>query len=387
MATIKTFILDVAVDLGSSCTKAIGIYKKKDEDEESIALVLSPHFLEIEPRTLNESILNFPTEKRCWISLENKTYAVGELGRNLGGIAPFKPLKADSAGIKVLGALAAVMYELGIAGKRINSIRLTFLLPPGEFLDRKRVTEWLIESLKSFDSAFGKISFQTSQVVAQPEGFGVLEFCKHKGYIEKGRSTLVMGGHRNISMYTIDDGIPVEKFTLDRGFNDWVKAVDAQTSGYSGDLDILGSLMAAYYTSKHPEPEIFSSILRRQSPREREEETDMLLEVIDRTRGTFWRSVVSWLQENHDRNSKAAIFAGGMAHVFAKEFNSHFRPLIPERQNGMSGKYMYFDRDLFSVEDVECLKHIPVEYRLRFIDVYCSLKYLFASIVILNDLS
>jgi hypothetical protein len=99
MAPPKKFILEVAVDLGASCTKAIGIYKDRDEDEKSVALILSLHFLEIEPRALDSFVTTLPIEKRCWVSLENKTYAVGELGRRFGGIAPFKPLKADSAGI------------------------------------------------------------------------------------------------------------------------------------------------------------------------------------------------------------------------------------------------------------------------------------------------
>jgi hypothetical protein len=52
MAPPKKYNLEVAIDLGASCTKAIGIYKK-DEDERSVALALSPHFLEIRATTEN----------------------------------------------------------------------------------------------------------------------------------------------------------------------------------------------------------------------------------------------------------------------------------------------------------------------------------------------
>jgi hypothetical protein len=375
MAPPKKYNLEVAIDPGASCTKAIGVYKESD-DERSVALILSPHFLEIESKALDQFITALPTEKRCWIKHGSQTYAVGDLGKRFGGIAPFRPLKADSAGIKVIGALAAVVHKLGLAGKRINGIRLTYLLPPGEYVDHKRVTDWLIEALKGFESAYGKISFQSHQIAVRPEGFGVLEFCKEKEYLGSGRSTLLMGGHRNISMYSIDAGVAVEKFTFDRGFNDWVKAIDSQTSGYSGDLDVLGSLIAAYCSSKNPDSGIFSSILRRQSAKERQEETDLLLEVIDRTRGTFWKSIAGWLQENYNKNSQAVVLAGGMAHVFSKEFTNHFRPLLPDRQDGVLGKALFLDRDLLAIQEIDCLNEIAPEYCSRFIDVYCALKYL-----------
>jgi hypothetical protein len=354
--------LKLAIDLGGSSTKAIA-----EIDDRLVPVVMSPEVIELDCPDLDNYRQQHELDLayRSFIGVKDRYFAVGDLAVRLGATQALKRLKSETLVYKLLAILAILVQKLDLGNS--FDLELGCLLPPGEFADRERLHDKLIEAISDFDTPLGRMSARTiGDILYIPEGLGVA----HLYYINRqqmGKVGVIMAGHRNISCYVMQGKQPIKKATSDFGFQAWIELIIERTSGY--EFSTLGTAVARFWLSG--DKSTLAPILRHRDAVEREYELEHLVKVIRSTHASYWRSIDNWLDDKFPPVEEAML-SGGLADVLKEDFIEYLKERLPVRADCGNRQGIFNDRAFKQIPDLD----VPDGYQSRFADVYCLLQYL-----------
>ena len=215
-----TMALKVFLDLGGSGTK--GVYWNPWEERFEV-LWMEPHVALMNPEDiktfkLGDKLGGRSPETSAYVQVDTQMYAVGMLGRILGGDSGLRNPKKDSLLVKVLAAIGVIWDRLR-RNRYSNQFHLEigFLLPLAEYWRHAATLEQeLRAALVGFSYRGHSLAAKSSRIEGLPEGAGI--------YIARGRQLLQMGqnpaervivigilGHRQASLLTFDHGNPPQR--------------------------------------------------------------------------------------------------------------------------------------------------------------------------------
>jgi len=215
-----TMALKVFLDLGGSGTK--GVYWNPWEERFEV-LWMEPHVALMNPEDiktfkLGDKLGGRSPETSAYVQVDTQMYAVGMLGRILGGDSGLRNPKKDSLLVKVLAAIGVIWDRLR-RNRYSNQFHLEigFLLPLAEYWRHAATLEQeLRAALVGFSYRGHSLAAKSSRIEGLPEGAGI--------YIDRGRQLLQMGqnpaervivigilGHRQASLLTFDHGNPPQR--------------------------------------------------------------------------------------------------------------------------------------------------------------------------------
>jgi hypothetical protein len=361
--------LSVAIDLGSSLIKIVGVY-----DGAMSAVVMSPELIAVSRGSVDNGANNSlgmgsatATVDYCFVGVKDNYYAVGDLAQRLGALQRFKPLKTESAAYKILALVAILAQRFGLGNNFDLSIGC--LLPPGELMDRELLKQQLVEFLPDFDAPQGRMNVNLVESCFHPEGAGILELYRDR-YPASLKSSvgMLMAGHRNLTCYATKNGVITHFATCDLGFSNWVKEVIKRTSGYK--LETLTEAIANYWFAQ--DATALKPILRRQDERAAAQELAHLIEVLESTNETYCNMVFDWLHEQLPTDITAVMISGGTADVLKDELVSYFDEKLPPHPELNGKAAIYYSNTGFNLPTLD----VPPGCQSRMGDVYCLWQYL-----------
>lgn len=208
------------LDLGSSATK--GVYWSGGKFQ---WLWMLPQFASLSPNgvsRLNNELGATEPEARAWVKVGSLAYAVGSLARASRGNSGIALPKKERAVYKILAAIGVMAERLKLVSE--FELDLGVVLPLDEFwTDRKELKEALLGAVGSFE--FQGRTYRVSLNVCEmrPEGLGLymlrrMQLVKDDVNLTEHTMTILMFGHRNLSILTFDKGSPpTESNSTSRG--------------------------------------------------------------------------------------------------------------------------------------------------------------------------
>ncbi len=308
--------LGLTVDLGASLTKIVGGISKK----KYLIFEMEPEVVEIDRWHLGQYQNNTygatGYENRAWAGLNDKYYAVGYLAQSqFNGMRELKKLKVERGIIKILAAVW-VLSEYFQLGSSFN-LALSCLLPPGEFQVRDKFQADLTEALSSFMSPSGIKQIKLVAFDCKPEGGGV--FLQH--YLKMGQKLseittgILMLGYRNASVFLCNRGMIGDYQTSELGMVVMLKAIVANTSGYSAEKLLLPIVRAGEDLNEQP----LIRVLRSTEDLARERELAELKQAISSARVQYASLLRDWIQEVLPREVEEMVICGGTADFLRTE--------------------------------------------------------------------
>ena len=165
--------ITVAFDPGSLMSKAMSTVKPFKPElllmEPEIAKVSQQSLIDYEENKLG----NASPENSAWVEYKGEYQAIGFLAKDryhadLNLVQP----KFRIAMFKTLAILGSIAQKKSLPNGA--SVRLGFLLPYGEYEDRKLFEQIITSALASFRFRGEERSFELESYICRPEGFGLL---------------------------------------------------------------------------------------------------------------------------------------------------------------------------------------------------------------------
>lgn len=364
----------LGVDLGSSLVKVL----------HSSTVNVEPNYFTIEPEMIlvEGHLLDkyrqphfSPTvaEDYAFVGVGANYYAVGLLARKSFSSTPdLRLLKSSYAVQRILTAVwLAVVKSGGKIGEKGIKLFITCLLPPGELKDVHKMMNSLAEALTSFDTPLGVLQVNLRHFDCHPEGGGLALYYQQFHSQSKSRMLgVVMMGHRNTSVYQLNQGIAQNPRSSDLGFALVAKDIQQMTSGYK-ERDIVKAT-AKYLISgvtDVPDDKHLRKILLSIDSADREQELAKLIEAVASAKNAYWNSIKQWLTTQLDETTDLLV-GGGTCRMFTSELRKYVCQL-PEIVGKPESIY-FLNAGLKYPSDAL----IPKELEDRYADVYClwSLK-------------
>ena len=366
----KNKLMSVVIDLGASLTKIIGIC-----DGVMISVVMSPEVIEIDRSTLDGQLNSYgkgaksprATVEYCFVGVNDRYYAVGDLAQRFGAFQRFKPLKIDAAVYKILAGISILAHRFEL-GQKYN-LSIGCLLPPGELADCRLLEQQLISFLPHFDSPLGMMNVKLVGSCFHPEGAGILELYQNRQSANpQSKVGVFMAGHRNLTCYVTKNGVVSDFASCDLGFHNWVKEVVKRTSGYK--LEDLSVAIAKYWLQE--DKAALQPILRQKEEQAAEEELARLIQVLESTNEIYCQAIFNWLDEYLPSDLEEVMISGGAADVLRDELVYYFDRRLPSREQ-LDGKTpIYYSDTGFNLPKLD----VPAGCQSRMADVYCLWEYL-----------
>jgi hypothetical protein len=355
--------LYVTIDLGSSLIKVL---YGNDWTKEPNYLAIEPEIIEVPTKPLDEyrrSNFKGNPEDYAFVEVEGKYYAVGRLAtKQFRSTTNLMLLKSHYAVEKILAAVWIASEKLG-GGKKIK-LFLACLLPPGELKGKDALDLKLTAALKSFDTPSGRLEVKLMYFGCYPEGGGLsMHYQKRHPECRDRVLGVVMMGHRNLSAYTVNQGVPDTYKSSDLGFISMVREIQQETSGYA-DRDISRSV-ARYLlsNSSYPDPEKhLKELLRRLDATDRQQELAYLIEVIERVVGDHWLKIAAWLTTELAAVN-CIVLGGGSCNIFRAQLKVFVLGL--PKIIGTPKPISYIDAGWLGSNS------IPEDFKSRFADAQC----------------
>jgi hypothetical protein len=359
--------LYVTVDLGSSLIKVL---YGNDPSKQPSYLAIEPEIIEVPVvKYLDEyrrNHFNGNPEDYAFIETEGKYYAVGMLAKKkFRSTTNLALLKSNYAVQRILAAVWVAIEKLG-GGKKAK-LFLTCLLPPGELEDKHSLDRTLTAALSSFDSPSGRLQVKLKYFNCAPEGGGLSMHYQERHPECRDRVLgVVMMGHRNLSAYTVDRGVPDTYKSSDLGFVSMVREIQASTSGYR-EYDITRSVaryLIAEVNESASNPKYLHDLLLKTREADRHQELAQLVEAVESAKKMYWVSMHQWLNTQLSEVTDILI-GGGTCRMFVKEFRGYTwnLPKIvgkPESRSFLNAGLVYPEGTL-----------VPSELRDRYADAQC----------------
>jgi hypothetical protein len=352
----------MAFDAGLSSSKAI-----VSTGEQFLPLVMAPEAIERNSESLDRYRCQVGSDlvDRSFVGVNGVYVVVGSLAAALGAFQTFKPLKSETIVYKILAMVSVMAQRLNLGTS--FDLELGCLLPPGEFLDREKIHQSLTLALLDFDTPMGALSVNLVRCDFYPEGMGVVTLQQANKRQTFGTGITLMAGHRNLTLYITKSSAILGIETCDLGFNQWVKAVRAETYDY--DLSGLSTVMANYWNGK--DEQALHPLLRHKIAQPRQSELERLIGAIARTHDDYCKSIFRWLDEYLPDRLDELMITGGVGDVLQTELFGYFHDRMNPHPN-YQGKGAIFKSTSFNLPILD----VPAEYQSRMADVYCLWKYL-----------
>lgn len=263
-------------------------------------------------------------ENSAWIEYKGEYRAVGFLARDrFYADLKLEEPKFRLALYKTLALLGAIAQKNCLANGA--SVRLGFLLPYGEYEDRKLFEQMITEASAGFRFRGEERSFELESCTIRPEGFGLLSRGRSpgSGNLKDRVIVVVMIGYRDASVYVMNRGIITRGLTKELGFNKFVELVQPAAPGQKA-----ARLVAAICKAG---PKINAKALahlsRFSEPYLRDAEISRVRTAIATAREQYWLMLSSWLRNCLHKEVDEVIVAGGTAYYYEREFNALFSGL------------------------------------------------------------
>ncbi|WP_373544465.1 hypothetical protein [Chamaesiphon sp.] len=358
--------LYVTVDLGSSLIKVL---YANDTSGLPQYLAIEPEIIEVPESCLRDFRRNDfqgHAEDHAFVGFDSRYYAVGRLARRkFKSTTDLALLKSNYAVQRILTAVSIAVEKLGM-GRKVK-LFLYCLLPPGELKDRDILDRDLTTALASFDTPIGKLQAKLMYFSCHPEGGGLaMHYQKCFPECRDRVLGIVMMGHRNVSTYLVDRGVPATYKSSDLGFVSMVREIQSNTSGYS-EYDITRSVaryLLAEISESASNPKYLYDLLLKTKDVDRKQELEQLVDTIESAKKMYWRSISQWLNTQLSEVTDILI-GGGTCRIFTKEFRGYTwnLPKIigkPESRSFLNAGLAYGECTL-----------IPSELRDRYADAQC----------------
>jgi hypothetical protein len=228
--TISAFI-----DCGSSLTKCFFL----NQDNRPEPLAMEPEVGVCTMSDVERREEDYPGDAKnaAWIKVDEEIYAVGLFARDKGYRVGMSERKWEDAAIKVLVALALIHERLERSESSFAAI-VGVLLPQNEHADKERLIEALSSKGKAFVFRGKNYSIDFKSITTTIEGAGL--FAYHAGMVAKSGGSLkhrtvaiVMMGHRNLSVLTVEGGglSSSHSSCLSLGFSQFVEECRSKLAG------------------------------------------------------------------------------------------------------------------------------------------------------------
>lgn len=313
--------ITISFDPGSLLSKAVFSLKPFKPE----LLLMNSEVAEVSQKSLESHeetarIGSTNPEDSAWIEYKGQYRAIGFLAKD----SYYADLKLSEPKFQL--ALYKTLAIIGsIAQKKClpngATVRLGFLLPYGEYEDRKLYEQMITEALAGFRFRGEERSFELESCLCRPEGFGLLSRGRPPGSNLKERVIVViMVGYRDASVYVMNRGTITRGSTKELGFNKFVESVQRQAPNQK-----VARLVAAICKAG---PKIsvkaLAHLARFSEPALRDAEISRIREAIATAREQYWMTLSFWLRNYVPAEVDEIIIAGGTAYYYEREFNALF---------------------------------------------------------------
>lgn len=310
----------IAFDPGSLLSKAFFSLKPFKPE----LLLMNSEVAEVSQKSLEnyeETKLGNPTaENSAWIEYKGEYRAVGFLARDrFYADLKLEEPKFRLALYKTLALLGAIAQKKCLANGA--SVRLGFLLPYGEYEDRKLFEQMITEAMAGFRFRGEEKSFELESCTTRPEGFGLLSRGRSPGSsLKESVIVVVMIGYRDASAYVMNRGIITRGITKELGFSKFIELVQPAAPGQKPARLVAAICKAGSKISA----KALAHLSRFSEPSLRDAEISRITAAIKLAREQYWLILSSWLRNCLPVEVDEVIVAGGTAYYYEREFNALF---------------------------------------------------------------
>ncbi|HEY9693731.1 MAG TPA: ParM/StbA family protein [Oculatellaceae cyanobacterium] len=222
--------LQAYLDLGSSATK--GVYWAGEKFQ---WLWMMPQYSMLSPTALSRLSAELGSESpesAAWIKVGNCGYAIGSLAKANGGDSAMRLPKKERAVYKILAAIGVIAERLNLSSE--FELDLGVVLPIEEFwADCKELRRVVAESAKEFVFRGQQYRVVVNVCQMRPEGMGLyllrrLQLKNEDIDLKNYSLTILMFGHRNLSILRFDRGSPpteANSTSQGPGFMEYLRSV------------------------------------------------------------------------------------------------------------------------------------------------------------------
>lgn len=228
------------LDLGSSATK--GVYWSGGKFHWLWMLPQCNLMSSMQIQRLRSDLEEAKPESSAFVQLGEKVYSVGALARAFSGDSGIVLPKKERAVYKVLAAIGVMALHEGV-GEEFE-LDLGVVLPLAEYWqDREKLVAAINEATASFGFRGRSLKVHLGTVQMRPEGVGLyigrrIQLLKEDVDVTTKVITVLMFGHRNLSILTFDKGSPPTESNSSSqgpGFVEYLKQVAAECSFVAPD--------------------------------------------------------------------------------------------------------------------------------------------------------
>lgn len=350
--------IPVAIDIGGSGTKVVYWLNGKVR-----CLWMEPQVATINPNRISRFKLGQGApEDSVYLRIGKEYSAVGALGRIQEGDAGLKLPKRERAVEKILAALGVIWERIGITSHAME-VELMLLLPLNEYWkDTQELLRELRDSASEFMFRDHELSIHLDNVNIFPEGAGIfLARGLELGLaIRNEVITVIMCGHRNLSVLTFDRGnAPVETNSTSKG---------------PGFLRFLEQCAAEITELQPDDPTLLNAILEGESELIVPGRTEAyhLPSIRNYAWGFYLKEVKEFLLKQLKPGGDEIIMAGGAATSIREELSTFFEERNLVKRVSWGEELQAEIQDVLPRDESQ-LDEIAAR---RLCDVYGAFKYL-----------
>lgn len=259
-------------------------------------------------------------ENFAWIEYEGEYRALGLLARErFHADLNLEEPKFRLALYKTLAIVGAIAQKKCLPNGA--TVRLGFLLPYGEYEDRKLFEQMIAEAIASFRFQGVERSFELESCVCRPEGFGLLSRGRGPGSSLKEQVVVVvMIGYRDVSVFVMNRGIITKGVTKELGFNKFIQIVQRQAPGQKA-VELVEAICKA---GPKVSATAIAHLSRFTESSLKKKEISRILAASTTAREQYWLMLSSWLHNWIPNKVDEVILAGGTSYYYEREFNALF---------------------------------------------------------------
>lgn len=268
-------------------------------------------------------------ENDSWVTLKKNAsvcYAVGYLAKQFRASLQLEKLKFEDGVYKLLAVVGAIIQNEKLPDE--IALRLTVLLPYGEFANRKQFRENLKRSLRSFYFRGQLLKVSLLSMVCGPEGGGaawdLIGRYGESWLAQQEAVVVLMFGHRNTSSLVFSHGVvdSQRSKTTDLGFVRLVDKVIDRTSGQDRDSLSRGLYEIGYDISTNNP--ILRTLIKSTEERNIQAEVKDLVDAIKLARKEYWVLLKNWLQSAVPSRVDELLICGGAGFYLRPELSEYF---------------------------------------------------------------
>jgi hypothetical protein len=312
--------ITVAFDPGSLMSKAMSTVKPFKPE----LLLMEPEIAKVSQRSLidyeENKLGNASPENSAWVEYKGEYQAIGFLAKDryhadLNLVQP----KFRIAMFKTLAILGSMAQKKSLPNGA--SVRLGFLLPYGEYEDRKLFEQIITSALASFRFRGEERSFELESYICRPEGFGLLSRGRAPGSnLKEVVIVVIMIGYRDASIYVVNRGMITKGATVELGFNKLIEIVGVYAPNQKASRLAAAICKAGTKVSA----KALAHLARFSESDLKDAEISRIRAAIGTAREQYWLSLSNWISNFIPVDVDEVIIGGGTAYYYEREFNALF---------------------------------------------------------------